>query len=261
MKKIIYLIVLILGFSGCSVESYDSNEELITADARPTVQNVEESLVFGDLCAGEEAEFCLNFPQATIGNGNPKTTNVQVQLLKYGDDPETEEIEPEDYEYYEQIFHTSENTQACFFYTFDEANTYDLRYFIGSGGHTDVQAEVLDCSECEESFSYMDNNDGSYTFTYVPAEDMENAEIIFTLAQSVVSLWGESSVTTEWSTAGQTEHAFLDLEACETYWWTVSLEKDCNGSTPNNNVWTDFKVNDVSKKNELTPNITQSCED
>lgn len=42
MKKIMYLMVLVLGLSGCSVDSYDSSEDLITADAKGNKQDVEE---------------------------------------------------------------------------------------------------------------------------------------------------------------------------------------------------------------------------
>jgi len=53
----------------------------------------------------------------------------------------------------------------------------------------------------------------------------------------------------------------MDLVACETYNWTLTMTKDCNANTPNNNVWTDFKVNNISKKNlnTPTPNIVYPC--
>lgn len=236
--------VLILGFSGCSVESYDSNEDLVTADARGgnalTADANEFEYPGEDVCVGEEATFTFNVP---VG------TNIQIQELKDGE-----------WEQVEQESATTSNPQV-YTMNWDTPGVHYFRYKAGPGGHTQIAPiTVVNCSDCEESFSYVDNNNGSYTFTYVPANDMENAEIIFTFAQSVVNEWGESSVTTEWTTAGQTEHAFLDLEACQQYWWVVSLKKDCNGNTPNNNVWTDFKINDVSKKNDQTPNITQSCE-
>ena len=81
---------------------------------------------------------------------------------------------------------------------------------------------------------------------------MDDAELVFTFAQSVAVSGLDS-----WATNGQTKHMTIDLTVCENYEWTVTLEKDCNGIAPNNNVWTDFEVNDMSKKGSLS-NITQS---
>jgi hypothetical protein len=58
----------------------------------------------------------------------------------------------------------------------------------------------------------------------------------------------------------------MDLVACTTYTWTVSLTPNCSGNSKNSNVWTDFKVNNNdgnlendSKKNDGTPNIVIAC--
>lgn len=236
--------MLVFAFYGCSVESIDSNEEIITADAKGTaaVQDVDSNefdYPAEKVCLGEDINFSFNVP---IG-----TNNIKIQELVDGE--------------WEQIFQKSKSEANPETFSLEyPVGTYYFRYFAGPGGSTEIEAiTVEDCSDCEESFSYSQNLDGSYTFTYIPEEDMINAEIVFTFAQSVVFEWGESSIATDWKSSGQTEHAFLDLASCEVYEWTVTLQKDCSGNSPNSNVWTDFKVNDVSKKNGLS-NIVQSCD-
>lgn len=106
------------------------------------------------ICVNEEFQFCLNFPQATAGP-NAKTTNVHVQLLVSGDDPDTIKIESE---YYIQIAKANENIQYCFNYKFTATGDYQLRFKIGADGSdtwTDVTINVGDCSivEVEEGCS------------------------------------------------------------------------------------------------------------
>ncbi len=114
------------------------------------------------------------------------------------------------------------------------------------------------CSHCKEQFSYEINFDGTYTFSYTPSEDYTNAKVEFTFAQSdqviVSGLPG-------WTTEGQTKMKIMDLVKCQTYEWIVGLSPKCEGHTGSNNLWTDFRINDMSKKNisEPTPNITSDC--
>ncbi|SDS15887.1 hypothetical protein [Christiangramia echinicola] len=244
MKKILFPIMLVFAFYGCSVESLESSEEIITVDAKGknTVQSAdinEFEYPTEDVCVDSEATFTFNVP---VG------TNIQIQELIGGE--------------WIQVTQDNGTTTNPQIYTmsWNVPGVHYFRYKAGSGGFTEIAPiTVVDCSECEESFSHVTNPDGSYTFTYIPADDLENAEIIFTFAQSVVTNWVESSHETVWDHRGVTEHAFLDLVACETYEWQVILDKNCSGNSPNSNVWTNFKVNDVSKKTENTPNLTQSC--
>lgn len=184
------------------------------------------------VCAGEPADFCFT---AAIG------TNLQVQQLIAG--------------VWIQVYQSSQSTLAdpCFPLTFATAGDYQLRYKIGAGGFSDpVTVKVINCG-CDESFSYVANDNGSYTFTYVPAEDLANANLVFTFAQGAYA-----SGLTGFSPAGVTMQKTMDLVACETYSWEVVLTPDCNGAQKNSNVWTDFKVGDESKKGELD-NIVISC--
>ncbi len=250
MKKFIYLGLLALVISACSVDPLDSNDELITADAKPSAEEEElPTLSYGQVCANESVEFCVNFPQDYKGNGDTKETLVKLELKIYGDDPETEELE--DF-YYEELLNSHENTQGCFSHTFTTAATYEVRYKT-KGSWLDDEIVVENCG-CEESFSYSENEDGSYTFYYTPEEDFDSANLTFTFAQSVMRTGLDG-----WEDRGVTDHKIMDLDKCVEYVWTVTLDKNCSGNSPNSNVWTDFKVNDVSKKNENTPNLTQSC--
>ena len=111
------------------------------------------------------------------------------------------------------------------------------------------------CQGCEESFTYVDNEDNTYTFTYTPAEDMTNVLVVFTFAQATAV----SGFDGTWTFAGQTVQKYMDFTTCQEYIWNITLEKDCNAGAPNNNVWTDFKVDGVSKKANPEDKFTQPC--
>ena len=256
-------LVLILNFSSCSdeLELIDDSNQLIqengiiqdTASKQQTQSSKTVAIatffnVPELICAGEEAEFCFDAPIKT---------NLQVQQW----DP----IEGEWFPIYQKS--KSETNPECFSYTFDAEGEYQLRYKIGSGGFTDVTVTVEDCSNCDESFNYVDNKDDTITFNYTPAEDFNNADLVFTFAQgSYVSGLPEG-----WTAHGQTMQKTMNLVACTKYTWTVTLVAKCSGKSSQSNVWTDFKVlpfdfneetdsdSNYSKKNENTPNIIFPC--
>lgn len=119
----------------------------------------------------------------------------------------------------------------------------------------DVQ-EVI-CG-CEESFIYDPKGDGSYTFTYIPAEDMDDAELVFTFPQSVI-MEGLTGWTHNGNGNAQTWKTVMDLDACSTYSWTVTLDAECNPSGKTI-LWTDFNVGEDSKKEAFAlENIVKSC--
>lgn len=249
MKKFLYFIFGLGILYACSTDTLETGQ-LITADAKPSVEEevIPELFDYDEvICMGVPADFCFSFPQATAGPNN-KDTQVQLQLYFYGDDPESDDDDG-----FEQIFKGEGGTSVCDSWTFDEEGTYLFRYKIGSGGFIERNLTVENCG-CEESFSYTKNGESEYTFFYTPAEDMDEALVVFTFAQSV-----EVSGLEGWDRNGQPERKIMDLEKCVEYSWTVTLEKKCSGNSPNSNVWTDFKVNGDSKKNDKTPNLTQSC--
>lgn len=250
MKKFLYLLVVLLTVTACSVESVDSAKgDLVTADASAKVKSQETanslSPDFATICEGEVPTFTFNFSQNDKGNGE---TQVQLQM----------EVIPGEWE---QIFKEDYNDAGPKEYTYDYSivleaeESYNFRAKIGSGGFVYYSTiTVIECSDCEESFTYVDNGDRSYTFTYIPAEDVTAAEVVFTFAQGV-----DVDGLEGWENNGQTRQSVMDLEACEVYSWTVTLDAKCSGNSANSNVWTDFKVNDVSKKADEEDKFTQSC--
>lgn len=236
--------------TGCSVESLDSTDNLLTAEAKFKIQEVEKSmhLLESEICFSEAPVFVFDFPQNQNGP-HSASTDIKLQIETYPGSDEWEAFEdltysgsgPEEYTYEDEVL---------------EIGTYSFRAKIGAGGFEYLATlNIVDCSDCEESFSYVDNEDGTYTFTYVPEEDMVDANLVFTFAQGVAVDGLEG-----WTSNGVTKQMKMDLEACETYSWTVGLDTDCRGvGQPNANLWTDFKVNDVSKKGDLG-NIVESCD-
>ncbi|EKB47303.1 hypothetical protein [Cecembia lonarensis] len=112
------------------------------------------------------------------------------------------------------------------------------------------------CEEaCDNSLSYVDNGDGSYTFSFTPRSSMTDAHLVFTFAQGV-TVGGDLA---SWDGAGVTRQKTMNLSAMATYEWTVELEANCPGTgQPRANLWTDFTVNSESKKCDLE-NIVISC--
>lgn len=139
--------------------------------------------------------------------------------------------------------------------------TVELRGVSGGTGRTDVKSfdyylrEL--CPGCDESFTYTDNGNNSYTFTYTPSEDLNDQLVVFTFAQGTVVTGLDES----WSTNGATRQKTMSFTKCEPVSWTVTLTPDCSGHSGKSNVWTDFKVNDVTKKHAGTPNIEIDCPD
>ena len=151
----------------------------------------------------------------------------------------------------------SEGWKAC-----DKVTaTVELRGVSGGIGKTNVQSfdyylRELCPPECEESFTYTDNGTNSYTFTYTPAEDMAEQLVVFTFAQGTVVVGLDET----WSTNGSTRQKTMSFIKCEPVSWTVTLTPDCSGHSGKSNVWTDFKVNDDSKKGS-NANIVIDCPD
>ncbi|WP_246054156.1 MULTISPECIES: hypothetical protein [Antarcticibacterium] len=142
MKKLIYLTFLAIGMTGCSVESLDSTDNLVTADMRAGVKsNVVESFNVPELiCAGEEATFSIT---AAI------KTNLQVQEYY----PATEE--------WVQIFQAGQSASEneSFTRTWNEPGSYLLKYKIGGGGFTEIWIEVENCQQtCTYGMGYWRNH-------------------------------------------------------------------------------------------------------
>lgn len=120
------------------------------------------------------------------------------------------------------------------------------------------------CPEgCEESFSYQENEDNSYTFKYISAEDLTNAEIKFTSPHIVgfESLDGKSYEVNPGNGKGSPTVLTWngDIEACTEITFTLAFEADCEQNEGGfANIFTDFKVNEISKKGSNS-NIKFEC--
>lgn len=161
MKKIIYLFLPFMAFTACSTDSIDTEgNDSLDAKAAAVQVALEQSLDIPlDFCAGVEATFTFNFPQATNANGNKlQKTHIFLQILVEGDNPETEVIETE---YYDDIINTQIDGAGPIpvNYTFWEAGTYYLQYKIGSGSPTAFSVFVAGCDQdCNSGYMIGDKN-------------------------------------------------------------------------------------------------------
>lgn len=118
----------------------------------------------------------------------------------------------------------------------------------GTGGGVqrtfNTSYDLIGICDCEESFSWMDNGNGTYTFTYVSEEDIAGALLEFTFPQGVVV-----SAPAGWNPPGNSANSVVrqksdDITACVPYSVTFGLVRTGRGQGP---LWTDFKVNGVKK--------------
>jgi len=118
-------------------------------------------------------------------------------------------------------------------------------------------------SGCDESFNYDENEDGSYTFTYLSSEDLYDAEIKFTCPH----IKGfETQDGKEYSINPGNSHGSPtvltwngDIEACSEITFTLSFDAVCEQNNAGKaNLFTDFKVNGLSKKGD-NENIVFAC--
>ncbi len=213
----------------CSVDPIE-NDDFNSLDAKVKSTQTESFNIPELVCAGEEAEFCLEFPQDYAGP-NTKETNLLVQRKYMGDDPETEEVETE---YWVLVFHDSANTQACFDHTFETAGDHDLRYKIGSGGFTEVTVTVEDCNDCTNELvadlTCGATNTLDLTFTaeeagWIVIQGGLNHNTVITNKWSNVLTENEDHPSVENSNANVTRWEGY-VEACEEVTITIEFEGD-----------------------------------
>lgn len=128
--------------------------------------------------------------------------------------------------------------------------------YTGAGGFADSDDEITVTAEncgCEESFCYVDNGDGSYTFTYVPAESFTEAYLEFTFPGTTVDAEAEGWSNPANGVPANVKQITIDLVECVPYVFTFKLT-NINGP-----LWTDFKVNGTARNlgydNELSCEI------
>lgn len=194
-----------------------------------------------DVCAGEEITFTL------VGSG-------QKQIRMWGWSEANQKYE------WLNVASAGNNSNPLSYTTTLAAGTYYFGYRLGSDfypspsspAESGTMIEIENC--CTPGFTYVDNQDGTYTFTLVPEEDMMDAQLVFTFAQSY-----QSGLPEDWTQSGQTMQTTMDLTECETYTWTVILTANCSGNSGQSNVWTDFKINNVSQKANPEDKFIQVC--
>ncbi|MGE5395256.1 MAG: hypothetical protein ACM3P1_10960 [Candidatus Saccharibacteria bacterium] len=135
----------------------------------------------------------------------------------------------------------------------------ELRGVSGGTGRTNNKSITYYLREkcmdsCEESFTYTNNGNNSYTFTYTPDEDMIDQTVVFTFPQAKTVLGLDES----WETKGATRQKTMSFTECEPVSWTLTFTPDCAGHSGQSNVWTDFTIGGVPKKGSLT-NIVIEC--
>ena len=118
-------------------------------------------------------------------------------------------------------------------------------------------------STCDESFSYEHNQDGSYTLTYISSEDLENAEVKFTcphITDFIAEDGKTYSVNPGKSKGSPTVLTWTgDIEACKEITFVLTFKADCDQNKSGKvNLFTDFKVNEESKKGD-NENIVYQC--
>ena len=120
-------------------------------------------------------------------------------------------------------------------------------------------------STCDERFSYEQNQDGSYTFTYISSEDLDGAEVKFTCPH-ISSFEALDDKKNEYEVNPGNSHGSPtvltwtgDIQACTEITFTLAFEADCAQTNSGKaNLFTDFKVNGESKKGD-NENIVFQC--
>lgn len=284
MKKIIYLFLPFMALTACSTdavesENFDSLDAKAVAKNDVSVQSKVSTVILPDCldCVSERVLFEDNTSDQVGNSSNYKDVNYQIwntstQLIvqtinTYATDKVEIVVNGNTITNDPAVDVPAGQMMFTYFdlpegYTSCEYTLTSVKVFGGPQAElTSIDYGVyVYCDSCEESFTYVDNGDKTYTFTYIPGEDMTGAELVFTFAQGT-SVTGLSS---DWTHNGhgnaQTHTRTMNLDECEVYVWTVGLDGTCSGNSQHSNVWTDFKVNTVSKKANPEDKFIQSCD-
>lgn len=156
MKKLIYLFILGIGFTSCSIEPLDSTENLLTADAKfRSLSTVTITPPAGVLCAGDELTFNVD-----VNTGS----NFQVQQKINGE--------------WEQVYIANQGQNGSKPFTVVLAlGANEFRYTNQGSGSNFVNYsstfEGIDCNTCENSLvadlSCASTKTATFTFTAVEA--------------------------------------------------------------------------------------------
>ncbi len=155
-------------------------------------------------------------------------------------------------------FDLPNNWEAC------DIVDFDIRQ-EGQGSPIDLSGDysLFSFCGCEEDFYYEENADGSYTFIYTADENLGNAEVKFTTPHITDFEALDGKEYTSNPGQGNGSNTVLtwtgDITMCEEITFTLALDADCSQNNAGfATVFSDFKVNDDSKKGE-TGNIKVDC--
>lgn len=228
MKRKLFLLgTLALILAGGTMWSCQKDDLMTSPEDGLVLKGGTIPFTWTDVCADQEISFTV------AGSGQKQ--------IRIWDEDESEWI---------QLASSGNNSNPLTHTTTLATGTYYFGYKLGNTFYPSPSApptdgfmiEIADCG-CEESFTYEtifneNETEVEVTFTYIPEENMDDATLVFTFAQSAVVSGLEN-----WTAAGVTRQKVMDLVACQEYSWTVTLTADCNGKGQNLvNAWTDFKV-------------------
>lgn len=214
MKKLTYLLFLAIGVTACSVESIDSTENLLTADAKFRIQStVTITAPEGVLCVGELYVFSVNVNT---------DSNFQVQQKDINGD-------------WQQVYLANKGLTGSdsFEVVLVEGENY-FRYTNQNGGgfvENSSSFTGVVCTPCENSLvaelTCEDNKTATFTFTTVDAGPiviqggLTNGTTITNASSNVLvrntthqSVQNSNSNVTRWEG---------DVEACEVVTVTITF--------------------------------------
>lgn len=239
-------------FNSCEKEDSAADELAFSLKKAKTEDSVQSQSVGSSFLYAKEA--CVGVPHKFVINAEPGK-NEQIQMETTDGD-------------WVQIGQISKTTEASmtYEYTFDSPGYYQLRYKAGGHGFTKGYfISVSECLGCVESFSYTVNDDLNVVFSYTSAVDVLGAVVKLTCPhiQTTDGFTSDDGKVYEVNNTGNNTVLSWtgDLAACQKITFYLTLIPDCSKKNNGNGevtLWTDFKVNEESKKT-VTPPENADC--
>ncbi len=242
------------------------NSEIAAKGGKVSTQN----LNYGTLTYSSNGDICLGDP-VTITFNNDQGLNDGLFKMSIWGPNDTDWVNLKDY------FSAPDGGKVSYTFTPEDLGGYRFRgdYQVKGGPTTGTNTgwveisplfSVVNCDGCDESFSYLENEDGSYTFTYLSEVSLTDANVKFTCPHIKGFTVEDGKTYTENpanpNSQGSPTVLTLtgDIAACTPITFILSFDPDCEQNANGKlNLWTDFKVNEVSKKGSLE-SIKYNCE-
>lgn len=145
---------------------------------------------------------------------------------------------------------------------------YQFRAIFTPGCDCDYDAANSDAlcievlpDDCLESFTYSTTDNKTVVFTYTSPVDINGAVIKLTDPHITGYTANDGKSYTVNNPNNPTVLTWTgNITKCVPITFSITYTPDCSQNNAGfANVWTDFKVNDISKKNSATPNIKFNC--